>query len=114
MADRSDLDQMLDQGAMDELPPNIAPGFMGEKAPDMRKEESFEPSFNAGLIQEHTWETRWLTIGLLYVVIITAPVAAWLVWRDPKRSLRVKIIATVVGLAGYAVIYWAYGPGLTR
>jgi len=70
-ADKSALDQALDRGSHDELPPPIPPGFMGEKSPDMRREESFAPSLNAGLIQESTWETKWLTIGLLYALLIT-------------------------------------------
>ena len=109
-AEKSALDQALDRGSHDELPPPIPPGFMGEKSPDMRREESFAPSLNAGLIQESTWETKWLTIGLLYVLLITAPVAVWLLWREPRRPLATKVFATVVGIAGYVALYLFYSP----
>jgi len=110
MPDKTTLDRELDRGALEELPPPIPPGFMGERAPDMRKEESFAPSLSAGLIQESTWETRWLTIGLLYVLIITAPAAAWLLWREPRRPLATKLIATAIGIAGYVALYVFYSP----
>jgi len=108
MADKTALEIALDRGSHDRLPPPIPPGFMGEKAPDMRREESFTPSLNAGLIQESTWETKWLTIALLYVLLVTGPVAAWLLWREPRRPLATKVIATVVGIAGYIALYLLY------
>lgn len=110
MTDREELDHALDKGALRELPPNIPPGFLGEIAPDLRKQDDFRPSLNAGLIQENTWETRWLTIALMYVLIVTVPVAAWMLWREPRRSLTVKIVATLVGIAGYVGLYWLYSP----
>jgi len=101
----SRLDRELDRGERGELPPNIPPGFMGEIAPDMRKPDDFEPSLNAGVIQERTWETRWLTIVLLYLLVLTSPVAVWLLWRDPKRKLWAKVLATVIGIALYAAAW---------
>ena len=62
------------------------------------------------MIQESTWETKWLTIGLLYVLLITAPVAAWLLWREPRRPLGTKVVATIGGVAGYVVLYLFYSP----
>lgn len=107
--DKAKLEHELDQGALRELPPNIPPGLLGEVAPDLRQVDTFEPSLNAGVIQESTWETKWLVIVLLYLFVITSPVAAWLLWRDAKRSLWAKVLATVLGLAGYAAL-WAYTP----
>jgi hypothetical protein len=104
--DPEKLDRALDKGALRDLPPNIPPGFMGEIQPDMYKADDFKPGLNAGVIQEGTWETRWLTIGLLYLLVLTSPVAVWLLWRDPKRSRRTKTIATAVGVAGYVAV-WA-------
>jgi hypothetical protein len=101
------LDEALDRGASTELPPNIPPGLLGEVGPDLRKVDEFEPTLNAGLIQEGTWETKWLLIGLLYLLLITAPVAAWLLWRDPRRKTRTKVIATVIGVAGYVLLFVA-------
>lgn len=110
-AKAAELDRALDRGRLEELPPNIPPGMLGEVAPDVRKIDDFHPSLSAGIIQESTTETRWLTIVLLYLLLITVPVAAWLVWRDPRRSLRVKIIATLVGVAGYALLFWSRWSG---
>jgi hypothetical protein len=76
-------------------------------SPDIRKVDEFEPSLNAGMLQESTWETRWLTIGILYLLVITSPIAAWMLWRDPKRTMRAKVIATLIGLTGYAAIIFS-------
>jgi CDGSH-type Zn-finger protein len=106
---RSDeLDRELDKGSVEELPPAVPGGFLGERAPDMRKVEEFRPSVTGGLVQESTPETRWMTIALLYLLIVTVPVAAWLVWRDPRRSLGVKLVITALGIAGYVGLYMLY------
>jgi len=101
MVDRSRLDEALDKGGRTELPPNIPPGFMGEAAPDMRKADEFRPSLNAGVIQEDTWETRVLTIALLYVLVITFPVALYLLWRRSAWPAWGKALWTGIMLAGY-------------
>lgn len=100
MADRSELEKALDKGGLGELPPNVPPGFLGEAAPDMRKPESFKPSLSAGVVQESTGATRILTIVLLYLLVVTSPAAFWLLWRDPKRTMRVKVAWSLVMLAG--------------
>lgn len=106
---RSDeLERALDRGALEELPPPAPAGFLGEKAPIMGKEEDFKPTITGGIVQESTPETRWMTIALLYLLIVTFPAAAWLLWRDPERSLRVKVIITLVGVVGYVGIYLLY------
>jgi hypothetical protein len=102
-----DLDRALDRGAMRELPPNHPPGWLGEVAPDMRKAEEFVPTLNAGVVQEHTPQTRWLLILVFYAMLFTAPVAAWLLWKEPRVSVRAKIVTTVLGVAGYVALYWA-------
>ena len=84
-----------------ELPPNRPPGLLGESPPDSRKVDTFEPDgLNAGLVQESTYETRWLTILLLYLLVITIPVAAVVLWRSKAISLRAKIVASILGVAG--------------
>jgi hypothetical protein len=108
MATKDEIDRALDQGALQELPPNIPPGFMGEVAPNMNKPDDFHPSLNAGVIQESTWETNWLTILLCYLLIVGSPVAVWMLWREPRRSLTVKVVATALGVAGYVALYWYY------
>jgi hypothetical protein len=109
MTERSDdeLERALDRGASTELPENRPPGWLGEVAPDMRKVEGFEPSVNAGLLQEDTRQTRWLLMLVLYLMVFTSPAAVWLLWREPKRSLRAKITTTLIGLAGYAALFLA-------
>lgn len=99
------LERALSRGAMAELPPNVPPGVLGEVAPDFRKVDRFEPSLNAGILQESTSDTRWLTIVVLYLLVLTAPVALWLLWRDPRRSLKAKVVTTVVGVIGYVALY---------
>jgi hypothetical protein len=106
MTDPAKLDSELGRGAMGELPPNIPPGFLGEVSPSMVKADEFEPTLMAGLTQEQTWETRWLLMAVLWMLVLTAPVAAWLLWREPKRAVWVKVAATVVGVAYYGVIWY--------
>jgi hypothetical protein len=111
LVDRSELDKALDKGSHTELPPNIPPGFMGEVGPDFRRVDDFKPSLNAGVIQESTWETRVLTIALLYFLVLTFPVALYLLWRDRRRPLWGKALWTAIMLAGYAGIA-CYAPRL--
>lgn len=108
-ADPGALDRALDRGALSELPPNVPPGLLGEVAPDLRTVDDFRPSLSAGITQESTSQTRWLTIVLLYLLLLTVPVAVWLLWRDPHRPLRAKVFATVVGVAGYVALFWSWG-----
>jgi hypothetical protein len=102
-----ELQRALDKGASTELPPSIPPGLLGELGADIRKTDDFKPSLSAGFLQESTWETRWLTIGLLYLLVLTSPIALWLLWREPKRTLWAKSVATMVGIAGYVAIFVA-------
>jgi len=102
-----DLDAALDRGASSELPDNQPPGWLGEVAPDLRKPDDFEPSLNAGLVQEDSLQTRWLLMFVMYLLVFTAPVAVWLLWREPKRSLRAKVVTLMVGIAGYVTLYLA-------
>jgi hypothetical protein len=102
-----DLDRALDRGALAELPENHPPGWLGEVAPDLRKVDEFVPTLNAGLVQEPSHQTRWLFMLVMYVLVITAPVAAWLLWKEPRRSLRAKIVTTAIGIAGYVALYIA-------
>jgi hypothetical protein len=106
MSDTSEeLERALDKGSMAELPPNHPPGWLGEVAPNMRKADDFEPTLNAGVLQEDTVQTRWLLILVLYLLLLTSPLALWLLWREPRRSLRAKVVTTVLGVAGYAALY---------
>jgi len=103
VTDGDNREWLEDDEGLSELPPNIPPGFLGESPPDFRKVDTFEPDgVNAGLIQESTWETRWLTIAILYFVFF--PAAAVVLWRSKAISRRAKIIATLVGLGGVTAV----------
>lgn len=106
--DDKDLNEALDKGAMRELPPNVPPGFLGERGLNMSKTDDFKPTLSAGIVQEGSPATRQLIMLLLYLLVITSPVAAWMLWRDPRRPVWVKLAATVVGLLGYAALWLAY------
>ncbi len=108
MARSDDLDRELDKGSLSELPPPKPGGFLGETAPDLRKVEEHLPSVGGGLVQESTAETRWMSVALLYLLIVTSPIAAWLVWRDRRRSLGLKVAITALGIAGYVGLYALY------
>jgi hypothetical protein len=43
---------------------------------------------------------------LMYVMVFTSPVAAWMLWREPRRSTRAKVITTIVGILGYVALYF--------
>jgi hypothetical protein len=104
MVDRDELDRALDKGALEELPPNIPPGWLGEVAPNLTKVDDFKPKgTNAGLTDENTWQTRWLLVVALTAMWFTAPIALWLVWRSRHNSLAVKVIWTVIVL-GYGAL----------
>lgn len=104
-----ELEKALDKGASTHLPPNHPPGWLGEVAPDLRKADEFEPSLNAGLLQEDSQQLRWLLIVTLYFTVLASPLALWLLWRDPARSRRAKIVSTAVGAVLYAAALIAYG-----
>jgi len=106
--DKRELDEALDKGAMGELPPNVPPGFLGERGLNLYKTDDFKPTLSAGVVQESSSATRQLTMILLYLLVITSPVAAWMLWKDPKRPLWVKATVTLVGLAIYAVVGLLY------
>jgi hypothetical protein len=81
-------------GGMEELPPNIPPGFLGEEGPNLRKVDTGGPyGFNAGVIQESTWETTMLSVALAFFVFF--PVAYWLLWRSKKVPRKHKVVTSV-------------------
>lgn len=106
--DEKELNEALDKGALRELPPNVPPGFLGERGLNMSKVDEFKPTLSAGIVQEPSSATRQLTMVLLYLLVVTSPVAAWMLWRDPRRPLWVKMAATIVGVAVYGALWYAY------
>lgn len=103
---QEEIDAALAKGARPYLPDNQTPGWLGERGPDLRKVDEFEPSLNAGLLQEDTPQTRWLLMLVLYLLVFTGPVAAWILWREPRRSTRSKVISTIIGILGYVGLYF--------
>jgi hypothetical protein len=103
---KAEIDAALAKGARPYLPDNETPGWLGERGPDLRKVDEFEPTLNAGLLMEDTPQTKWLLILLLYVMVFTAPAAAWLLWREPRRSTRAKVITTLLGVLGYVALFF--------
>lgn len=105
-ADKTELDRQLDKGGVKDLPPNVPPGMLGEKGLNVQRVDTFEPSLNAGILQESSPETRVLLMLLMYLLVITFPVAMWLLWRERRRSLVTKVVLTVVGVAIYVAVWF--------
>jgi hypothetical protein len=101
-----ELTQALDEGERAELPDNVAPGILTEWPVDIHKTESYEYAGNAGLSQEETAPVRWMLILALYLLVITGPVAIWLLWRDRAWRTWQKWVITALMLAGYAAMAW--------
>jgi hypothetical protein len=93
----------LDADGVPELPPNHPPGLLGEPGLNVMKVDTFEPDgMNAGLTQEGTFETRVLLIVLVYLLFF--PAAFVMVWASKRMTLRTKLTATGVMLAGLALV----------
>jgi hypothetical protein len=90
---------------MDELPPNVPPGFLGEHGIDLRKVDGDGPyGLNAGVIQEWTWETTIIVVGIAYFLFF--PVAYFVLWRSNKVPKRQKVVITTlmtIGIVLFAI-----------
>lgn len=102
------LEAALNRGATTHLPQNQPMGLLGEVGLDVRKTDDFEPTLNAGISQEDSPQLRWLLMFVLYLTVLLSPVALWLLWREPTRSTRAKIVSTVVGAACYVAGFFLY------
>ena len=102
----AELERALDEGSGAPMPDNVAPGILGERPVDIRKVDTFQYEQNAGLVQETTAMVSWLWIVLLYLLVITAPVALWLLWREPAWTTKRKAMATGLMAVGYALLIW--------
>ena len=96
-----ELDRALSRGER-ELPENQVRGWLGERNPDLRKEDDFGPDLNSGISQEMDSPVEWLIIVLAYLIFF--PAGAFLLWRSPRYTLRAKIFWSVVGAAGVAFV----------
>jgi hypothetical protein len=101
-----ELKRALDRGEVEELPDNVAPGILGEGSIDLHKTDSYRYPDRSGLSLEETAPVRWMLIVILYLLVITGPVAVWLLWRDRAWKTWQKVLITALMLAGYAALAW--------
>lgn len=103
--DPLELNQALDADERGEMPPNVPPGFLGEVNPDMRKVDADAHGDNAGLVQDGSYEVRLLWVMLCGLLVVTAPVALWLLWRDHhwKPWFRASVASLVIAWCGFVL-----------
>lgn len=90
-------------GGLTEMPPNIPPGFLGEKAPDMKKVDGDgSHGLNAGVIQEWTWETTIIIVIMTYIFFF--PAAYVILWRSNKVPRNHKLAITAAMTAGLVYV----------
>ena len=94
---------------LDELPPNVPPGFLGEQGLNFGKVDSSGPhGLNAGVIQEWTWETTRMIIALTYFLFF--PLSFVILWRTRYIARKRKIALSVVMAAGLVFVGWRLFP----
>jgi hypothetical protein len=108
VVDQDKLNKELDKGGLSELPPNVPPGWLGERGLNFQKVDDYHPTGSAGIVQERTPATELLLIALLAALFFTSPVAVWLVWRNAKYSLVFKVIMSIAILAWVVQVYVWY------
>ena len=81
-----------------ELPDNQPKGWLGEKNPDFRKADTFEPDLNAGLLQENDMGVIWLAVVLGYLVFFVPGFV--ILWTSKRVPIKTKIVASVAMVAG--------------
>jgi hypothetical protein len=102
-----ELERALDAGETTELPDNVAPGLLDPTRPfSLYETDTYEYGDRAGMVQENTGAVRWMVIVLLYLLVVTSPVAVWLLWRDKAWSRRQKLFWTAMMAVGYALAAW--------
>lgn len=97
-----DPDEGFDDG-LDELPPNVPPGMLGEPMPNLRAVDGDgSHGLNAGIIDEWTWETTFLFIVGAYVLFF--PLAFYVLWRTKKIPRFQKLVFSALMLAGIVAV----------
>lgn len=97
-----ELAAALDSGGLDELPPNVPPGLLGEVAPDLRKvDEHGSHGLNAGLTDEWTMQTT--VMAAVLALLLFFPAAYYIVWRSRLISTRHKV-TLYVAMTGFLVL----------
>ena len=101
---RRELEEALDEGGLEELPPNVPPGILGERVGEMdlrTKVDTGGPyGTNAGLLDEWTVQTTLIVVALTYVFFF--PAAYVILWRSRKVKQRYKVELSVVMTLGVA------------
>jgi hypothetical protein len=91
------------EDGLDELPPNVPPGFLGEPGLNLKKADNDGPhGLNAGITQEWTWEMTIMVVILAYLVFF--PLAYVVLWRSRKVPRRQKVIFSWAMAAGLAYV----------
>lgn len=99
------------EDGLDELPPNVPPGLLGERGLNLYKEETGEPrGLNAGLLQESSAEVVWLAIFLAYVLFF--PLAYVIVWRTKSIPRTRKWVVTGVLTVGVVTVAVLFATGV--
>jgi len=96
------LDAALTKGRLEELPPNQVRGLLGERNPKLRATDTFEPDLNAGVSQEMDLPVVWMGIILAYLLFF--PLAYVILWRTTLISHRAKVVVSVIGGVGIALV----------
>jgi hypothetical protein len=92
------------------MPPNVPPGFLGERAPDFRKvDDEGSHGMNAGVIQEWTAETTVLIVLLVYFFFF--PAAYVILWRSRRLPRNQKIGLSIVMALGLLYFGWLLVSG---
>ncbi len=95
---------------LDELPPNVPPGFLGERAFRLNVTDDEGPhGLNAGVLQEWTAETTRLALALTYLLFF--PAAYAILWRSRWFSRTERIVLSAVMTAGIAYVAYRLAVG---
>jgi len=97
-----EIERALAKGALEELPPNQPRGLLGEKNPKLKVVDEWRPDLNAGVSQEMDLPVVWMAIVLAYLLFF--PIAYVILWRTRLISQRAKVVVSVVGAVGVALV----------
>lgn len=106
MTTQQELDRALGEGSGTPMPDNVAPGILGERPVDFRKVDTYQYEGNAGVVQENSGAVRLMWVLILYMLVVTVPVALWLLWRDRQWATWKKAVLTALMALGYAYVAW--------
>lgn len=101
-AEKPEPDPGFEDG-LDELPPNVPLGMLGEYGVNLRKPEDYQPrGTSAGMIQEWTRETTMMVVLIAYFLFF--PLAYVILWRTTKIERHHKLWLAAMMTAGLIYI----------